>query len=226
MKLFVILPALNEEKIIGKVLDDLKAVLNRLKGFQSEIVVIDDASWDRTGKIVSQKKIKLIRHVINRGLGGALGTGLAYAKKNAADFLVTMDADGQHDPADLPRIIKPLKQQKADIVIGKRKIIDMPWDRRVMTSLGSWLTYLLFGIYSRDTQSGFRAFNKKAINKIKIITQRMEVASEFFHEIKKNQLRFTEIPIKAIYTPYSREKGQTNLNGLEILLKLVLRLFR
>ncbi len=225
-KLLIILPAFNEEKVIGGVLDDLKEVLKNLKEFDPRIVVVDDASDDKTREVVRQKGIKVLCHVINRGLGGALGTGLAYARRQEADITITMDSDGQHNPKDLKKMLKPLIKKESDVVIGKRDVQKMPWDRRLMTFLSSLITFLFFGIYSHDTQSGFRAFNKKALNKIRIKTQRMEVSSEFFREIKKNSLKFTEIPIEVIYTSYSRSKGQKNLNSFEILLKLVLRFFR
>lgn len=229
-KLLVILPAFNEEKVISEVLDDLKKVLKNLKEFDKEldsrIVVVDDASDDRTKDVARQKGIKVLRHVINRGLGGALGTGLAYARRQGVDIAITMDSDGQHNPKDLRRMLKPIIKEESDVVIGKREIQKMPWDRRLMTLLSSLITFLFFGVYSHDTQSGFRAFNKKALSKIRIKTQRMEVSSEFFREIKKNNLKFTEIPVEVIYTPYSRSKGQKNLNSFEILLKLVLRFFR
>lgn len=226
LKLFVVLPAFNEEKVIGKVLDDLKGVLKDLKNLKVQIVVVDDGSWDKTGKVAQEKGAMVLRHIINRGLGGALGTGLAYAKTREADMVVTMDSDGQHNPRDLKRVTRPLIDKKSDVVIGKRALSKIPWERRLITLISSLVTFLLFGVYSHDTQSGFRAFNKRALEKIKIKTQRMEVSSEFFAEIKKHKLRFTEVPIKVIYTPYSREKGQSNLNSFKILVRLMLRLFR
>ncbi len=224
--LLIILPALNEERVIGRVIDELKKQLILIDNLKKEIIVIDDGSLDNTSKIVKLKGITLLRHPINRGLGGALGTGLEYAKLYNADYCVTFDSDGQHDASDINKIIQPLLANEADVVIGQRNINKMPLDRRILTIFSSILTFLLFGIYCKDTQSGFRAFNKKAINSIKIRTQRMEVSSEFFSEIKKHKLKLTELAIRVIYTPYSRAKGQTNLNSLAILLKLVLRLFR
>lgn len=225
-KLVVVLPAFNEAKVIGQVLDSLKKELATLNNLKIEIVVVDDGSWDNTSRIVRSKKVTLLRHPINRGLGGALGTGIEYTRQNQADFVVTFDADGQHDPKDISRVLPPLLENKADVVIGIRNIKKMPFDRKILTFLSTLTTSVFFGIYCSDTQSGFRAFNKKALDKIKIKTQRMEVSSELFHEIKKHRLRLAEVPIKVIYTSYSREKGQTNLNAIKILLKLILRIFR
>ena len=234
-KLFIILPAFNEVKVIGRVLDDLKKELKHLKQLKQfkelepVIIVVDDASSDKTGKIARKKGMVVLRHVINRGLGGALATGLEYARINNADIAVTMDSDGQHDPQDLHKIIKPIVEKKAEVVIGSRfleRSNSIPWDRKPVLWASNIITFLFFGIYTTDSQSGFRAFSKRAIKKIKLKTQRMEVSSELFDQIKKNNLRLMEVPIKVIYTPYSREKGQSNLNALKILVKLILRLAR
>jgi len=224
----IILPAYNEAPVIGQVLDGVKKEVKKEK-LSAKVVVIDDGSIDQTGKIAQKKGVRVLRHVLNRGLGGALGTGLAYAKKAGADIAATLDSDGQHDPADIKKVIKPILDGKADVVIGTRWKSDkdkIPLDRKIITPLSNILTFLLFGIPTSDSQSGFRAFSKKAINTITIRTQGMEVSSELFGEIKKKKLKLTEVPIKVIYTSYSRKKGQTNLNSFQILLKLVLRLFR
>lgn len=225
-KLTVVLPAFNEERVIGRVLDGLKKELKQISGLKTEVVVVDDGSWDNTARIAKSRKVTVLRHPINRGLGGALGTGMEYARCSQADFVVTFDADGQHDPKDIDKVLNPLLENKADIVIGVRNIKKMPFDRRIITFISTLVTFVFFGIYCSDTQSGFRAFNRKALNKIKIKTQRMEVSSELFGEIKRYKFRLAEVPIRVIYTPYSRKKGQKNLNAIKILLKLILRLFR
>jgi len=225
MKLLVILPAFNEAKVISDVLDSLKKELKKIN-LKSEIVLIDDGSGDSTGQIAQSKGIRVLRHVINRGLGSALKTGLEYARINNFNLALTFDADGQHHPRDIEKVLIPLINKKADVVIGVREIKKMPFDRQIMTFFSRWLTLFLFGVYCRDTQSGFRALNKETLQKIKIRTQRMEVSSEFFKEIKDKELRLKEVPIRVIYTPYSRVKGQSNLNAFKVLIKLILRLGR
>jgi UDP-N-acetylglucosamine---dolichyl-phosphate N-acetylglucosaminyltransferase len=225
-KLCLVLPAFNEAKVIGGVIDNLNLELLKLKKIQKEVVVVDDGSSDQTGDVAKKKGAVVLKHVINRGLGGALTTGLEYAKRKNSDVVLTMDADGQHDPKDIKKVIGPILSGQADIVIGTRNVAKMPIDRKILTLLSSLLTFVFFGVYAKDTQSGLRAFNKKALNKIKIKTQRMEVSSEIFYEIKRSNLSFKQVPIRVIYTAYSREKGQQNLNAVKILLKLVLRLFR
>lgn len=227
MKIIVVLPAFNEAKVIGQVLTKLKKTLLGLP-YKSQIVVIDDGSWDKTSAVAKKNGAVVLRHVLNRGLGGALGTGLTFAKNNKADILVTIDSDGQHDPEDIKKAILPIVENRADVVIGSRLLGQkgMPIDRILISKISNLVTFFLFGIFSSDSQSGFRVFNKKAIKNIFIKTEGMEVSSEFFGEIKKNKLQLVEVPIKVIYSKYSRVKGQTNLNGFKVLLKLIMRIFR
>lgn len=225
-KLIIVLPAFNEASVIDQVLENLKRELLLISNLQKEIVVVDDGSIDKTSQIAHKHGAMVLKHLINRGLGGALGTGLEYAKMSKADMMVTFDADGQHDAKDISKILNPILNNRADVVIGVRNVKKMPFDRRVITLFSSIITFIFFGIFCQDTQSGFRAFNLKAINSLKIKTQRMEVSSEFFYGIKKHKLRLIEVPIRVIYTPYSLKKGQKNSNAIKILLKLVLRLFR
>lgn len=229
IKLFIILPAFNEATVIGRVLIGLKKELKKIKGMEAKIIVVDDGSWDKTGKIAEKNKVQVLRHVINRGLGGALATGLEFAREKKADLAVTMDSDDQHDPLDIRKVINPIVQKKADVVIGSRFLKKgniIPWDRQLVLWIGNLLTWFLFGIYTTDSQSGFRAFSQRAISKIKLRTQRMEVSSELFDQIRKNRLLFKEVPVRVIYTAYSRAKGQSNLNSIKILIKLILRIAR
>lgn len=218
-KITIVMPAYNEEKVIGRVIKGLKN-----EGFKS-IIVVDDGSTDKTYSAAKKENILVYRHNINRGLGGALGTGIRAALQNNADIIVTFDADGQHNPAEIKKIIKPIQEGKADFVIGSRlkNPEGMPWIRRI----GNWgfnlITFVLFGVWTTDSQSGFRAFSADAARKIEIRTNRMEVSSEFFTEIRRNKLRFVEVPVKAVYTRYSMEKGQSSLNAFKILAKLILR---
>src|SRR4030042_2438817 len=116
MKLIAIIPAYNEEKPIGEVVQGVKK-------YTENIIVIDDGSEDKTSEIAQKRGAKVYRHFINRGLGGALGTGIKTALISGADIIVTLDADGQHDTAEIPRIIKPIIDGKADVVIGSRFLV-------------------------------------------------------------------------------------------------------
>lgn len=226
-KLLVAIPAFNEEASIGEVLDKIpKKIAGNV---WVEVVVVDDGSSDKTSFIAKEKGVVVLKHIINRGLGAALTTAFEYAKIRRVELLVTLDADGQHDPKDIGRLIKPIVKGCYDVVIGSRLIRDyslMPPFRRIINILANVLTYFLSGIWSTDSQSGFRAFSKRAINKIKLVTQGMEVSSEFFGQIKENNLNYTEISIRPIYTSYSLAKGQRNSNALNVFWKLLINFLR
>lgn len=222
MKLVIIIPAFNEEEMIGKVIDQL--VQKKSTNMDVEIVVVNDGSWDKTESEAKKKKVTVISHIINRGLGGALGTGLAYAKSTKADFAVTFDADGQHNPDDLEKVLKPLIEKKADIVIGSRLIgnSNMPSDRKVLNYIANITNFILWGVWVTDSQSGLRGLAQSAIEKMEIKMNKMEVSSEFLKEAKRHNLSIKEVPIKAIYTSYSLGKGQKNMNAVNIFAKLLL----
>jgi len=226
--LCIILPAYNEAKAIGSVLQKLQNFVQKQKDLVIEILVIDDGSTDKTLKICQTFNVTVLRHIINRGLGGALATGIEYAKMHNFDFALTMDSDGQHDINDLPKAIKLLINNDADVVIGSRMMGQkgMPKDRLIINFISNVFTYILFGFWTSDSQSGFRGFNRKALGFINVKTQGMEVSSELFTEIKKHNLKLLEVPISVIYTEYSRNKGQSNLNSLNVVIKLLLRKFR
>lgn len=228
MKLLIILPAFNEAQVIAKVLTQVKTVAAKLP-VETEICVINDGSSDNTAQVAKNTQATVLTHVINRGLGASLSTGLEYAKQIKADFAITMDSDGQHDPEDLITVLTPLLNQQADVVIGSRRLQStgrMPILRQLNNQAFNFLTRLLFGVVTTDSLSGFRGFGKPAIQLIELKTERMEVSNEFFTEIKRHRLKFTEVSIKVIYTKYSLAKGVKPGNVFAIIFRLLLRLVR
>jgi len=221
MKIFVVIPAYNEAKTIVQVIQDIK------KHIQN-IIVVDDGSKDRTAQLAKEQKAIVYSHLINRGLGGALATGIKAALNHEADIILTFDADGQHQAEDIPKMIKPIVNSEADVVIGSRMLENnkMPWHRKMAVKIGNLITRFLFGAYTSDSQSGLRAFNKKAASSLRLVTNKMEVSSEIIKEIKRQNLRLKEIPIKAIYTDYSLSKGQNFFVGLKTAIKLLILRFR
>lgn len=217
MNISIIIPAYNEEKTIAE-------VIRRAKKHSAKVIVIDDASSDNTPKIATKEGAKVYRHAVNRGLGGALGTGFKAALIENTEIMITLDADCQHDPEDIPKLIKPITDGQADVVIGSRFLTrqDIPTLRRLYNGIGNIITFALFGVKTTDSQSGFRAFNKKAIGLIDIKTNRMEVSSEIIKEIGLRKLRMKEVPITAIYTKYSLSKGQGFIVGIKTFLKLLI----
>src|SRR3989344_1103316 len=227
MSTLIIIPAFNEAPVIATTITHIKKHLNG--HLNSAILVIDDGSTDDTYQMARTAGVFVLRHFLNRGLGGALGTGLAYARDHHYDFAVTLDADGQHDPEDINRVLQPLITSQADVVIGSRTLSHqgkLPLDRKIIIMLSNLLTELLFNQPTTDSLSGFRGFNRRALESIVIKTDRMKVSNDFFSEIKRLGLKLAEVPIKIIYTDYSRSKGQSHTNSLIIIYKLLLRLFR
>ncbi len=220
MKTIVVIPAYNEAKTIG-------AVLSATRPFVDMIVVVDDGSADETLVIAESHGVTVYRHALNRGLGASLGTGIAAALTHGADVIVTMDADGQHRAEDIPLLVVPIKERRADVVLGVR-IKDrehMPLARRIANACANILTWMLFGIWTSDSQSGFRAFARHAAERLDIKGDRMEVSSEILSETKRLGLRFAEVPIAPIYTAYSLSKGQGFREGLRTIERLVIRRF-
>lgn len=218
MKIFALIPAYNEETTIAD-------VITRTKPFVDGVIVVDDGSIDRTLQIAHAHGATVVSHVINRGLGAAIGTGFVAARRQRADIVVTLDADGQHEPTEIRKFVEAI-EQGADVVIGSRMLtgfVGMPLHRSVAQIIGNVVTFVLFGAWVTDSQSGFRAFSRYALEKIHIRTNRMEVSSELIAEAKRNALKLVEVPIKAVYTEYSLSKGQNFFVGLKTVLKLVVR---
>jgi glycosyltransferase involved in cell wall biosynthesis len=220
----IIIPAFNEARVVATTLAKLP---RKIEGVDRiDIAVVDDGSIDGTSEIVlgaNDDRIVLLRHTINRGLGAALATGLAYARREKSEFVVTYDADGQHAPEDIATVLQPLLGGEVDMVIGSRLLNPhgMPWYR----IFGNWglnvFTYMLFSVWTTDSQSGLRGLSRRAIEQVELRMERMEVSSEFIKEIGRLRLRFREVPIRAIYSDYSLAKGQSNWNGFNILLRLL-----
>ncbi len=211
------IPAFNEESTLPEVLE-------RVTPMVDEVVVVDDGSKDGTSQVALAGHAILVRHVINRGLGATLGTGFAAALARGGEAIICLDADGQHDPEDIPRFVAAIREG-ADVVIGSR-LLDprgMPKKRQIANWVGNLVTLVLFGAWVTDSQSGYRGFRREALQKIEIRTNRMEVSSEIIAESRRHKLKLVEIPIKAIYTEYSLSKGQSFAVGLKTLAKLVLR---
>lgn len=226
MKLLIGIPAYNEQEMIGQV---IKSLPQKIKGVgKIDVLVVDDGSFDQTAKLAQKAGAQVLRHFLNRGLGGAFKTIFSYAKGEAYDILVTFDADGQHNPADIPKLIEPIVKGKKDVTIGTRwqRSKNIPFSRKIINKFANIITYLLFSVWTTDSQSGLRAFSKKAIKLINIKSDGMEVSSEFFREIYINKLKFQEIPIEIRYTGYSQSKGQKLTNAPNVFFHLFMRLLR
>lgn len=156
----LLIPAFNEEENLPRVLDRVSET-----GIEFEIVVVDDGSRDRTPALARRKGATLLRHPFNLGYGAALQTGYKYAIESEAEFLVQMDADGQHDPNDLTRLLRPVSEDLADLVIGSR-FLGSSYRMGAFRSLGRVLfrsIARLFGLEVSDPTSGYQAMNRRVL---------------------------------------------------------------
>jgi glycosyltransferase involved in cell wall biosynthesis len=218
MKLFIVIAAYNEEKSISKVISSLK------DAGHNNIVVVDDGSKDNTYSILKKSGVHALKHIVNRGQGASLKTGIDYALKEGADIIVTFDADGQHRVEDIPAMIKPIMDKKCDATIGSRflKKTKMPLMRRMTLKIGVLIMWLFYGVKMTDAHNGFRAFSRDAAKKIEITSDRMEHASQIIEEIYKKKIKYKEVPVIINYTDYSMNKGQ---GGVRQAVKVFGRMF-
>ena len=191
------IPLYNSEETIGSI------ILSCSK-HADEVVCVDDCSSDKSAEISKSEGETVNSHKVNRGVGGVAKTLFKYAKQKNASMIVLIDSDGQHDPNDLPKMIKPLYEGKADLVIGSRfvsggKSKDMPTYRKFGLKLINTVSKLHSKQHIRDTQSGYRAFNKKAIDSLRFENEGMKSSLEILESISDKGLRILEIPTTIRY---------------------------
>ena len=222
MNIFIVIPAYNEEKKISGVLSGV-----RKSGYRN-IVVVDDGSLDKTADIAGSKGVYVLRHIINRGQGAALKTGIEFALRKKADIIVTFDSDGQFLAKEIKNVISPVMKKEADIVLGSRFLgnaVNIPFLKKIVLKLGIFVVRILYGIRITDSQGGFRAMSGEAARKIKLTADRMEHAAEFFSEIMRNKLKYMEVPITVVYDKYTLGKGQAWTSSIGLGLKMLFNKF-
>jgi len=210
-KTWIIIPANNEEKNIAE-------VVKKSKKFSEKVVVVDDGSQDKTLFIAEKSGAFVLKHIVNLGKGAALKTGCEYAVKKGAEKIVVLDADGQHDPKEIPEFVKAL--DNVDIVFGYRRLNKkMPFVLRYGNWFIFFMTKLLFGLKIADTQCGYRSFTADAYNKIKWDAADYSMESEMIANAGKAHLKYSQIPIETIYS--DKYKGTTVIDGIRIVLNMV-----
>lgn len=223
-KRFVVIPAYNEQHSLGAVIDGILAAGNY------EIVVVDDASEFSLEKISRSKNCHYLRHRFNLGQGAALQTGIDFALRCGASVIVSFDADGQHDPADIAPICAIIESGQADIVLGSRFLgtaTGLTISRKLVIQVARLLHFLLTGLWMTDAHNGLRGLSAVAARKIRLRENRMAHATEIIIQVKKLALKWKEVPVSVTYSDYSRAKGQSSSNGIRILFDVVLhKLFR
>lgn len=223
-KVCVIIPAYNEAPVIRGVIADALNVFKK-STFTIDVVVVNDGSKDDTLDEARHGGAIVIDHVLNSGAGGATATGLRYAELHGYDIAATMDADGQHHPADVLKGIQLITKKRVDLLIGSRLINSKGMSRvKVLGNKGlSFITRMLFGVNVTDSQSGLRIFSQRALRELRWKTSGYEFCSEMLWRAQKMKMKIDEFPIKAIYTEYSKGKGQNNWNAINIVKSLLKR---
>ncbi len=212
MKVWIVIPAYDEEEMIGSVIRGLKH-----EGYDN-IIVVDDGSEDNTAGIARSEGAEVVEHEANRGLGAALRTGLDEARSKGADVAVTFDADGQHDPKEIEKLLDVL--DGADFAVGERRRNQMPLNKELGNFFLDFMTHVLGGPFT-DSQSGFRAFGKEALEKIRIRSDLYAVSSDIIMQVGEEDLEFRSVPIRCIFTEYSKASGTTIASGVKIFIDML-----
>lgn len=217
MKTIAVIPAFNEELVVAD-------VVSAVRPYVDEIVVVDDGSHDATAHRAASAGACVAVHLINRGQGAALQTGMDWALRRGADIIVHVDSDGQHTPQQIPNLLAPIRAGECDVVLGSRFLdatSNVPPVRRVVLRAGGVFTRMVSGLSITDPHGGFRALSRTAAQKIRLRQDRMAHASEIIQLLSRHQLRYKEIPVTIRYTDYSMARGQSSWNAIRIVIDLI-----
>jgi glycosyltransferase involved in cell wall biosynthesis len=212
-----VIPARDEVSSVG-------AVVKKCKAYCSKVLVVDDGSVDGTGDVALEAVAVVIRHDIDLGYGAALSTGILAASGMGAEVVIILDADGQHDPDDIPTLLGPLFSNEADIVVGSRFLGSsdrMPFPKRIGNRILSHVATWRSKHNITDSQSGFRAFKVGAIHRF--ASQSADDyfwASEALIRTARAGARIKEVPVRSIYTT-SRNRGTSIVDGIKIFIKTI-----
>jgi glycosyltransferase involved in cell wall biosynthesis len=223
-QILVIVPVYNEGA-------EMLRTITQLIDAGYKVIVVDDGSATPIKESIAHLPVTILRHRVNLGQGAALQTAFAFAKKLHPFVVITFDADGQHDANDIPAMIAPIREQRADIVLGSRFLPEsgngMSSSKKWLLQVARFINFLLSGTLLSDAHNGFRAMNRLALEKIELTENRMAHASEILFETRKHKLRFCEVPVNIRYTDYSKQKGQSAPDSIKVLFDLVLhKLFK
>ena len=219
-KTLVIIPAFNEASVISNTISDLKKYFNN-------ILVVNDASIDNTLEILNKLEVISITHPINLGQGGAIKTGIEYLLKYSdADIVITFDADGQHRVEDVLDMLSYSRRKDCPIVFGSRfldKRTKPGLKKKVVLKVAVLITRVVTGLNLTDAHNGLRVLRRDALEHVNLIQDRMSHATEIVHQLAATKMTWKEYPVEVLYTDYSKAKGQSVLNSINILFDLIVR---
>jgi len=219
--IWVVIPAYNEAPTLSGVLEDLGI-------YPYRVVVVDDGSTDGTTQVALNYPVVILRHLTNLGQGASLQTGITYAlNQPGTKYIVTFDADGQHQASDVQRMLASLQTGGVDIALGSRFIktgraLHISKVRWLALKIAVWLTRLTTGLKITDTHNGLRVMTATAAARIKIEQNGMAHASEILSQVADLKLSYCEVPVTVTYSAYSRLKGQSLSNSINIIWDLLM----
>jgi glycosyltransferase involved in cell wall biosynthesis len=220
-KVFVVIPAYNEGRVLAN-------TVWALLPYGYSVVVVDDGSRDDSAAGLAGLAVHYLRHPINLGQGAALQTGMDYALRQGAEFIVHFDADGQHPADRIESFLDPLRTGECDLVTGSRFLVAedqalVPASRRFLLKGAVLVSGILTGVWLSDAHNGFRALTAEAARKIHLHENGFAHATEFLQEVRRAGLRLREMPVPIRYTAHSMAKGQKASNSVNILIEILLR---
>jgi polyprenyl-phospho-N-acetylgalactosaminyl synthase len=218
---WVVIPVFNEAQVLESVLESVLPVF-------PNVVCVDDGSRDGSVEAVLRTRAHLVRHPVNLGQGAALQTGLAYARAQpGAQYFITFDADGQHRLEDATAMLELARSPDVDLVLGTRfgsaTAESVPWIKRVVLKTAVLLSPAGRKLKLTDAHNGLRVLTRPVADDLQITMNGMAHASEIVSYLGRSSWRVREVPVSIRYTDYSRSKGQSLLNGVNILFDLSVR---
>ncbi len=215
--ILVLIPARNEARTIGPIVEAVRTKL--------PVLVIDDGSTDTTADIARRAGAEVVSHPTNMRKGAALKTGFSWAMKRGYEAVITMDADGQHDPADLDRLLNANRHHQADLIIGEREFSKMPWPNRFTTPLGAKILSWALGTRVTDNQSGFRLLTRTLLERMSLRSNGYEMEVEMIWEVIRLRMPIAWVPIRTIYFP-DRQSGFRPVADTLLFLRMVWYIWR
>ncbi len=216
---WIVIPLYNEASVIAGVISELQEVF-------PHIVCVDDGSTDGSAEVAEAAGARVVRHPYNLGQGAALQTGLSYAREQpGVEFIVTFDADGQHRVVDAVAMVALARAEDAAIVFGSRFLDDRTRPgllKKAVLKTAVWVTNLTTGLTLTDAHNGLRVIRADAARAVNLKQDRMAHATEIVLQLGRTGLPYREFPVEVLYTDYSRAKGQSLLNSINILVDLVI----
>lgn len=217
-RVYVVIPALNEEDRVGLLVGHLEDF-----GF-TNLIIVNDGSDDETPFLFEgNKNVTVIDHVINLGPGASTMTGIDYALTKDAEYVATIDADLQHHPEDLVKLIAEIRKSDQDLIIGSRflKENSIPMSRMFYNYVGNWVSYFKTGLMVTDSQSGLKVMSRRFAEQLTIDYNGFEFCIDIIKKAKLQKVNVSESPVGVTYTEETMKKGQSFANGLMMLGRLL-----